>query len=62
MNKNGPIIVIEDDPDDQMMLTEVFKILKIENEIRINLGRKRWKIECLTIKSHHILENFFVNM
>jgi CheY-like chemotaxis protein len=34
MNKKGPIVIIEDDPDDQMMLTEVFKILKIENEIR----------------------------
>lgn len=34
MNKKGPIVVIEDDLDDQMMLTEVFKILKTENKIR----------------------------
>lgn len=33
MNKQGPIVVIEDDQDDQMMLKEVFKILKTENEV-----------------------------
>jgi CheY-like chemotaxis protein len=33
MTKNGPIIVIEDDPDDQEMLHEVFKNLNFENEI-----------------------------
>ena len=34
MNKKGPIVIIEDDLDDQMLLTEVFKELKTENEIR----------------------------
>jgi len=33
MNKTGPIIVIEDDLDDQEMLTEVFKELDQKNEI-----------------------------
>jgi len=33
MNKNGPVIVIEDDEDDQMFLTEIFKKLDYENEI-----------------------------
>jgi CheY-like chemotaxis protein len=27
MNKNGPIIIIEDDEDDQLMLTDIFKRL-----------------------------------
>ena len=33
MNKNGPIIVIEDDIDDQDMLTEIFKKLDYTNKI-----------------------------
>jgi CheY-like chemotaxis protein len=33
MNKNGPIIVIEDDIDDQDILTEIFKKLNYTNEI-----------------------------
>jgi CheY-like chemotaxis protein len=33
MNKIGPIIVIEDDPDDQLLLTDVFKDLNFKNEI-----------------------------
>lgn len=33
MNKQGPIIFIEDDLDDQEVLTEVFKALDYKNEI-----------------------------
>ncbi len=33
MNKNGPVIVIEDDLDDQEILTEVFKKLGYKNEV-----------------------------
>jgi len=33
MNKNGPIIIVEDDSDDQELFTEVFKELNYENEI-----------------------------
>lgn len=33
MNKGGPIIIIEDDTDDQEILTEIFKELNYENEI-----------------------------
>jgi CheY-like chemotaxis protein len=33
MNKKGPIIIIEDDEDDQTVLTEVFKKLDYKNEI-----------------------------
>jgi CheY-like chemotaxis protein len=32
MNANGPIIIIEDDYDDQMVLTEVFEKLGYPNE------------------------------
>src|SRR6478609_1003916 len=33
MNKSGPIIVIEDDPDDQEVLNEIFKRLGYSNKI-----------------------------
>lgn len=33
MNKNGPILIIEDDPDDQEILTEVFQKLNYVNEV-----------------------------
>lgn len=33
MNKNGPVIIIEDDVDDQEILKEVFKKLKYPNEL-----------------------------
>src|SRR5437763_16024737 len=33
MNKRGPIIIIEDDIDDQDLLTDVFKELNYKNEI-----------------------------
>ena len=34
MNKKGPIIVIEDDPDDQTLLEDVFKELNYPNTVR----------------------------
>lgn len=33
MNKRGPIIIIEDDIDDQYILTDIFKELNYENEL-----------------------------
>ncbi len=33
MNKGGPIIIIEDDVDDQQMLEEIFQKLNYKNEI-----------------------------
>ena len=33
MNKNGPIVVIEDDQDDQELLVEIFKSLGYVNKI-----------------------------
>ena len=33
MNKNGPIIIIEDDADDQEILTEIFHKLNYPNEV-----------------------------
>jgi len=33
MNKDGPVVVIEDDEDDQMFLTEIFKNLAYNNKI-----------------------------
>ncbi len=32
MNKTGPIIIIEDDLDDQEFLSEVFQKLKYKND------------------------------
>jgi len=34
MNKTGPIVIIEDDLDDQEMLTIIFKELDVKNEMR----------------------------
>ena len=33
MNRNGPIVIIEDDPDDQDSLKEAFRELNFKNEI-----------------------------
>jgi len=33
MNKTGPIIIIEDDTDDQYILTDIFKELNYDNEV-----------------------------
>jgi CheY-like chemotaxis protein len=33
MDKNGPVVVIEDDEDDQQMLDEIFKKLDYKNKI-----------------------------
>jgi CheY-like chemotaxis protein len=33
MNKGGPIIIIEDDTDDQEMLSEIFSQLDYKNEV-----------------------------
>ena len=33
MNKKGPIVIIEDDEDDQAMLSQVFKALAYSNEV-----------------------------
>jgi len=33
MNKNGPVVIIEDDPDDQELLKEVFSTLQYKNDI-----------------------------
>jgi CheY-like chemotaxis protein len=34
MNRHGPIIIIEDDQDDQELLTEVFQKLDYPNEVK----------------------------
>jgi CheY-like chemotaxis protein len=33
MNKSGPVVVIEDDEDDQEMLADIFKTLNYKNKI-----------------------------
>ena len=33
MNKNGPIIILEDDPDDQDIISEIFAGFNYENEL-----------------------------
>jgi CheY-like chemotaxis protein len=35
MSKNGPIIVVEDDPDDQQLFSEIFDGLSYNNPVRI---------------------------
>jgi hypothetical protein len=41
MNKNGPIIVIEDDEDDQEILLEIFNRLEYPNKIVFSWMVKR---------------------
>lgn len=41
MNRNGPVIIIEDDKDDQDILSEVFKGLSYPNEIKFFLDGQR---------------------
>jgi CheY-like chemotaxis protein len=41
MNKSGPIIVIEDDEDDQDLLVEIFKRLGYTNEVIYFLDSKK---------------------
>ena len=33
LNKNGPVIVIEDDADDQYLMTEIFEKLNYQNKV-----------------------------
>lgn len=47
MNKRGPIIIIEDDIDDQDILKEVFKELQYENKV-IFFGDSLKALEFLT--------------
>ncbi len=35
MNKSGPIIVIDDDVDDQHLIIEIFKELNVKNEVLV---------------------------
>ena len=56
MNKNGPIIIVEDDKDDQEMFSEVFKELNYKNEIIfLNNGQ-----EALTYLTANTIEPFIV--
>jgi hypothetical protein len=41
MNKGGPIIIIEDDQDDQEILTEIFQELEYKNEIIFSKKMKK---------------------
>ncbi|MEP6725237.1 MAG: response regulator [Bacteroidota bacterium] len=47
MNKNGPIIFIEDDLDDQEIMAEIFKELHYDNEI-VFFGDGEKALEYLT--------------
>ncbi len=45
MNKSGPVVVIEDDKDDQEILTKIFKELNYKNEILfLEMGKKHLSI------------------
>jgi CheY-like chemotaxis protein len=48
MNRNGPIIVIEDDTDDQYIMTDVFKELGYPNEL-IFFGDSQAALDYLTL-------------
>jgi CheY-like chemotaxis protein len=56
MNKTGPIIIIEDDIDDQEILTEIFKELNYDNKL-IFFGDSVQALEYLT---HTDIEPFLV--
>jgi CheY-like chemotaxis protein len=56
MNKSGPIIIIEDDLDDQEVLTDIFKELNYGNEV-IFFGDSLAALEYLT---HTDTEPFLV--
>jgi len=56
MNKTGPIIIIEDDLDDQYILTDVLKELNYKNEV-IFFGDSVKALEYLT---HTDIEPFLV--
>src|SRR5688572_16830355 len=47
MNKNGPIVIIEDDIDDREILDEIFKELNFKNEI-IYFGEGEKALEYFT--------------
>ncbi|TDB68106.1 response regulator [Arundinibacter roseus] len=47
MNKTGPIVIIEDDLDDQVILAEIFKELNYENKL-IFFGDSILALEYLT--------------
>ena len=47
MNKNGTIIIIEDDIDDQELLAEIFKELDYKNEVQF-FGDSELALEHLT--------------
>lgn len=47
MNKNGPIIIIEDDKEDQEILIDIFKELDFKNEI-IYFGEGEKALDYLT--------------
>ncbi|MCW3107947.1 MAG: response regulator [Segetibacter sp.] len=48
MNKGGPIVIIEDDIDDQDMLRDVFKELNYENKI-VFFGDSQEALDFLTV-------------
>lgn len=50
MNKGGPIIIIEDDIDDQEILADIFKELNCKNEI-VFFGDGEKALEYLTVTS-----------
>ncbi|RYE26199.1 MAG: response regulator [Sphingobacteriales bacterium] len=56
MNKNGPVVVIEDDLDDQALLKEVFKELNYTNEIKFFTDGQ----EALTFLSKEEVHPFLV--
>ncbi|MCF2488006.1 response regulator [Dyadobacter sp. CY347] len=56
MNKKGPIVIIEDDMDDQDILSEIFKELNYENEL-VFFGDGVQALEYLT---HIDIEPFLV--
>src|SRR5690606_4807633 len=52
MSKSGPIIVIEDDPEDQLIMDEIFRHLKYPNRV-IFFSDGRAAVEYLNTTDEH---------
>ena len=62
MNKTGPVIIIEDDTDDQEILAEIFKELNSGNEV-IFFGDSLQALEYLTdteIETFLVLSDIYI--
>jgi CheY-like chemotaxis protein len=62
MSKNGPIIIVDDDPDDQHFLLEVGKRLNVRNKFKVFLNNSDVLSYLRTTKDHPFVIFSDVNM